>query len=243
MSDGWCPFAAKRRITEDGTQPGITPRCVIVHSQGGRGSLYGFWQKGSSLESHFWIGSDGTIEQYLRVTVRADANGEANRWREGSTYFGGVSIETESSVSATERWTPAQAASLARLLIWLCNEYRIPKRQMRHKTDGGIGWHVMFGAPGPWTQARGKVCPGKARIPQLVDEIIPLVAGDAAIPPNVKGALMALSDKEQAELFGLVKANNLLLQNLVGDLIPADSKTKGKFSKRVIDSLTRIEGK
>ena len=172
------PGATYRPIPEAYTQPKITARAVIVHSQAGRGSLYGWWLNPASkgLECHFWVSEAGRVEQYVPTDVRADANGEANAFA--------ISIETESSPQATERWNPVQAAALTKLIDWCCTTHGIPRRQMATAYDSGLGWHVMFGAPGPWTSVRGKTCPGPARIPQFRDEIIPAVAALAAPPPD-----------------------------------------------------------
>lgn len=163
-----CPFAAIRLLPESGTQPKITPRIAILHSAAGRGSLYKFFRDSSSLESHFWVSEDGLIEQYMDTNRRADANRHANGYA--------VSIETESSVAATERWAPAQAAAIVRLLDWICTEHPdVKRRQCGEPTGSGIGWHIMFGTPGPWTPV-AKSCPGPARVIQARDEIIPAVA-------------------------------------------------------------------
>ena len=195
-----CPFADIKLLPENATQPRINPRAVIAHSQAGHGSLYGFFKNGTSLESTFWISEEGKIEQYMDTEVRADANGQANTFA--------ISIETESSVLARERWNPKQAAALVKLIDWCCTEHNIPRRQMKHKDDSGLGWHVMFGAPGPWTPSRGKTCPGPARIPQFQNEIIPAVAagGKDISEPTTGDFLMALSDKQQDELYLWTKA-------------------------------------
>lgn len=189
------PHAAVRLLPESSRQPAIQPRAIILHSAAGRGSLYGFFRGSSQLESHFWVSSTGLVEQYIDTEVRADANRNANNFA--------ISIETESSVQATERWTPAQADAIVRLCVWLCDVHNIPKRQIDTPTGSGIGWHIMFGAPGPWTPV-AKSCPGPARIVQARDEIIPAVRrtdqSDPYKPPAPKGFLMALTDKEQDEL-------------------------------------------
>lgn len=183
--------------TESDTQPRITPRAIIHHSAGGKGSLYGWWQNPQSngLECHFWIGDDGTVEQYMDTNVRADANGEANGFA--------ISIETESTVHASEPWTAAQVEAIVALDDWLCRVHQIPRRLMTSPTGSGLAWHVQFGAPGPWTRARGKVCPGPARIAQMTDEIVPRVQARLTTPapkPPTGGFLMALTDDEQREL-------------------------------------------
>ena len=169
-----CPFATVKLLPESSTQPVIAPRIAILHSAAGRGSLYRFFRDSSNLESHFWVAEDGRIEQYVDTNRRADANLHANGYA--------VSIETESSPSATERWNPVQAAAIVKLLDWLCTEHpNIKRHQCDSPTGSGIGWHIMFGTPGPWTPV-AKSCPGPARIAQARDEIIPAVA--APVKPS-----------------------------------------------------------
>ncbi len=170
-----CPFAAQMLLPESATQPVIAPRIAILHSAAGRGSLYRFFRDSSSLESHFWVSDEGGIEQYIDTNRRADANRNANGYA--------ISIETESSPAATERWTPAQAAAIVRLLDWICTEHpNVKRRQCDSPTGSGIGWHIQFGTPGPWTPV-AKSCPGPARVIQARDEIIPaIVKGDPANP-------------------------------------------------------------
>lgn len=170
-----CPFASHKLLPESATQPKIIPRIVILHSAAGRGSLYNFFKNSSSLESHFWVSSTGVIEQYMDTNVRADANRHANGFA--------VSIETESTAAATERWTPEQAAAIVRLTDWLCSSYAIPRRLCDRWDGSGIGYHIQFGAPGPWTPV-AKSCPGPARIAQM-PEIIAAVqkAAAPAVPP------------------------------------------------------------
>lgn len=169
------PKAAIRLLPESGTQPKITPRIVILHSAAGRGSLHGFFANSSNLESHFWVSGSGLVEQYMDTNRRADANLHANGYA--------VSIETESTVAATERWTDRQAAAIVALVDWLCTEHEIPRVQVARPDGAGIGWHIMFGAPGPWTPV-SKSCPGPSRILQARDEIIPAVAAAANQPPE-----------------------------------------------------------
>lgn len=192
-----CPFAVQKLLPESGTQPKIVPRIAIMHSAAGRGSLYRFFLERSVLESHFWIGDDGTIEQYMDTERRADANLKANPFA--------VSIETESSVEAAERWTPAAAASLVRLLDWLCDVHPIPRRQCDRWDGAGLGWHIMFGAPGPWTPV-AKSCPGRARVPQARDEIIPAVAGQHPTTPDTEDDDMALTDDDKAWIKAEIEA-------------------------------------
>lgn len=199
-----CPFASHLLLPESKSQPGIVARAVILHSAAGRGSLHQFFLKSSNLESHFWVAEDGRIEQYIDTAVRADANLKANSFA--------VSIETESSPQATERWGPAQAAAIVKLLGWICDEHRIPKRLVPSWDGSGIGYHIQFGAPGPWTPVN-KSCPGPARIEQARNEIIPTVARGGVAPqppknPDPQELTMADITKILTELAEIKKIAN-----------------------------------
>jgi hypothetical protein len=200
-----CPFAELKLIPENATQPSIRPRSVIAHSAGGEGELYGWWMNDQSrgLESHFWVGRDGRIVQYVDTEVRADANGSANGYA--------VSIETASTKHATERWDPPQAAALVRLIDWLCDTHDIPRTIMATPTSPGLGWHVMFGAPGPWTPSKGKVCPGPARIIQYQHEIVPAVAsrdGNPLPPEDI------MTPEQEAKVDRLLASNTRIEKEL-----------------------------
>lgn len=164
------PAAKQMLLPESGSQPKITPRIAILHSAAGRGSLYKFFLNSSNLESHFWVSEAGVVEQYIDTGVRADANLHANSFA--------ISIETESSPSATERWSPAQAAAIVNLLDWICKTHNIPRVLVPTWDGAGIGYHIQFGAPGKWTPVN-KSCPGPERIKQTKNEIIPAVAKGA----------------------------------------------------------------
>ena len=210
----WCPFATHKPIPAAFMQRAIPTRAFIVHSAGGHSELYNWWLSDQShgLESTFFICDDqtghgfldGEIVQYIGVGIKADANGEANAFA--------TSCETASSVSASEPWTPAQAASLIRLIDWHATVTPTARKLMSTPTDTGIAWHVQFGAPGPWTPSRGKVCPGPARVAQLQADIIPAVIERGMHPsspppptPLPEGPLMALTDAEQTELLTKVR--------------------------------------
>lgn len=170
---GWCPFAIHKPIPETYEQPAITPRIAILHSAGGAAELYGWWMNPSSkgLESHVFVDDETYVDpadgleyarlyQYVNIFVRADANLDANDIA--------VSLESASTVNAREPWSVPQVRTIVRFLVWACTEAPTIKAQLCPSPRGsGIGWHVQFGAPGPWTPARGKVCPGPARIKQV----------------------------------------------------------------------------
>jgi hypothetical protein len=204
-----CPFAAWRPLTENSTQGRIDPTQAILHSAAdgpGRTSLWGFFEHSSNLESHFYIYMDGTIEQYLDTTVRGDANNLAN--------VRAISIETEDD-GLEQPWSAAQVASIKRLLDWICDVHpKVARRQCPAWDQPGIGWHVMFGAPGPWTPV-SKSCPRAARIPQIPAIIAAVAAGNPAPTPTLpKGFLMALTDDQQDWAAARIKETLELVRSL-----------------------------
>ncbi len=254
MSTGLCPFAVHKLLPETdgdgfGDQPRISPRIAILHSAAGYGSLYGWFRHSSNLESQFWISLDGVIEQYGLTTIRCDANLYANSFA--------VSIETESSRSATEPWTEAQVKAIIRLLDWLCREHPAIRRQLATSWNGtGIGWHTMWGSPSNWTPV-AKSCPGPARIVQTRDRIIPAVASLGSLPaphPNPPEEI-DMTPAEMKKLFNDVLDERLepiqleladvrsMVTTLKRHTVVGAEAAKGDDTvpDRIIDSLARIE--
>lgn len=167
------PGATLMLLPENKSQARIKPRLAILHSAGGEAELFGWWMNDQSrgLECHFWVSRGGEVVQYMDTEVRADANGEANSYA--------VSIETQSTSHASEPWDPAQVTAIVHLLDWLCRTHDIPRYlnqanpRIQAGADRGVDYHVHWGAPGPWTPSRGKVCPGAERIRQITREVIP----------------------------------------------------------------------
>lgn len=162
----WCPFAIHKPLRENATQGNITPRAIVLHTAVSNAtSLFDFFQNNSNLESHFYVRENGVIEQYMDTEIMADANKNANGFA--------VSIETWDG-GVIREWTDAQVVAIIRLCDWLCAVHKIPREQIPTSYGAGIGWHVMFGAPGPWTPV-AKSCPGAPRIAQVKNIIIPAV--------------------------------------------------------------------
>lgn len=165
MSDaGFCPFAVNRNIPPGSNDPAIKPRLAILHVADMLGpSLYDYFKNRSGgIESHFYVRLDGTVEQYRSIYFQADANLDANDFA--------VSIETEGK--AAGEWSEKQLGSIRSLLLWLHQEARIPLAKCQSWNGSGVGYHVMFGAPGHWTPV-AKSCPGPQRIKQFESVLVP----------------------------------------------------------------------
>ncbi|WCE39108.1 N-acetylmuramoyl-L-alanine amidase [Brevibacterium sp. BDJS002] len=142
----------------------------------------GMFQKNGTVgtESHFGVGGDGTIYQWVDTKYTADAN-----------YLGSghvISIETadhgpefkpwNTRGDNVPAWTPAQIKAIVKILVWVHKTHGIPLRATTSVTQKGVGYHRQ-GVPGnglpshlmgtkyQWSKYRGKVCPGDRRIAQI----------------------------------------------------------------------------
>lgn len=165
------PGATFRPIPETTTQPAIRATQVILHVSASEArSLFDWWNAtGNDLESHFHVARDGYAEQYIDTARSADANYLANRRSDGT---GAISVETQGA-DAGGPWSAAQLDRIVAILRWAHTVHGVPLRLCPGPDEPGIGWHVMWGAPGAWTPAAGKVCPGPARIAQIKNVILP----------------------------------------------------------------------
>lgn len=167
----WCPFAKKMELQpESDAQAAINPTQFIVHSLAAPWTIertYEYWRDSTNLESHFGLGYDGRLCQYIGTNTRADANAQANSRA--------ISLESAANLSNSDPWTNAQLDTLVRVLDWAAKEHGIPRRKCRSWTDPGFGYHKMF----PEWSTGGTACPGAARTEQFNKIVIPrLIAGD-----------------------------------------------------------------
>lgn len=177
------PHAKQLLLPENRTQRRIVPTQIIVHTavdSKAATSLYPFFSRADvGAESHFFVNNTGGVEQYMDTEVMANANRFADTRA--------ISIETEDDGDPEGNpWTGAQSLALVHLIDWLCRAHGIPRVRVPVWDQPGIGWHSMwsFREPedlkgmlptSPWTIFRGKTCPGKTRIRQFLDLILPSV--------------------------------------------------------------------
>jgi hypothetical protein len=161
---------------ESDSQPAIVPTQFIVHSIAAPWTpqrIYEYWRDSTNLESHFGLGFDGALGQYIGTQTRADANMHANLRPDGT---GAVSCESASNLQHTDPWTDAQVEALIRLGVWLHQQHGLPLRICRSWDDPGYGYHRLF----PQWSDGGTACPGDARVQQFHDLVFPGIVARAA---------------------------------------------------------------
>ncbi|MBD2831671.1 N-acetylmuramoyl-L-alanine amidase [Streptomyces pratensis] len=172
----WYPGATKYELQpESDAQPAIRPTQFIVHSiiaPWTARRVYEYWRDSTNLESHFGLGYEGDLGQFIGTETRADANAGANRRSDGT---GAVSIETASNLQGSDPWTDEQVEELIKLGVWLHQKHGIPLRICRTHNDPGMGWHSLF----PQWSTSGTACPGKARIAQFKTTVFPGIVARA----------------------------------------------------------------
>ena len=178
MSKDRYPGATWAPLPESGTAGRYVKTQLIVHSTGTRASAAAnrryFSDSKVNVESTFIVDLDGGCLQIMEAYERADANGDSNA----------RAMSVEMVGQAGDPFTAAQLDRLAGIADWACDNHPIERRRIPAPTQSGIGWHVMFGAPGPWTKVRGKECPGPKRIAQVRDRLIPALVGRPAPSPT-----------------------------------------------------------
>jgi hypothetical protein len=172
----WYPAAEKMELQpESDSQPAIRPTQFIVHSIVAPWTpqrTYEYWRDSTNLESHFGLGYDGSLGQFIGTQTRADANAAANLRADGT---GAVSLESASNLQASDPWTPAQVEALIKLGVWLHQEHGIPLRICRTADDPGFGYHRLFDAWNPSAHS----CPGGARVKQFREAVFPGIVARA----------------------------------------------------------------
>lgn len=187
------PFAEKRLIPRFNKIPMKNYRRVNIHvAVSNSNSLYGvFSAPTAGACSHFYVTREGVIEQYIdtRYQSAADLHGSDST----------ISIENEGGVTDPngEKFTLAQMVGNAMIWAWARDTHQI-RNQMAKNTQTtanslGLSWHRLgvqgnFKGRGGilevsykpggilYSRARGKECPGDAKILQI-DDIFAMAKG------------------------------------------------------------------
>lgn len=181
----WYPGATRYELQpESDAQPAIRPTQVIFHSIAAPWTakrVYEYWRDSTNLESHFGLGYEGDLGQFIGTETRADANYQANRRADGT---GAISLESASNLEHTDPWTAAQVEELIKLGVWAHKTHGIPLRICRSWDDPGFGYHALY----PEWAVSGTACPGAARIKQFREVVFPGIvaraAGTTTPPPS-----------------------------------------------------------
>lgn len=176
----WYPGAKKMELQpESDAQDAIRPTQLILHSIAAPWTperTYEYWRDSTNLESHFGLGFNGALAQYIGTQTRADANMYANERPDGT---GAVSVESASNLDHSDPWTDAQVAALIKLGVWMHQAHGVPLRICRTHSDPGFGYHALF----PQWSNGGTACPGSARIRQFREVIFPGIVAAAGGQP------------------------------------------------------------
>lgn len=199
-----CPFARVRLLPESHTQRRIVPTQAIAHTAvdaPGPTDLVGYFGRSDvGTESHFWVDRDGVIWQMMDTGREADANRTAD--------IRAISYETEDDSARRGGdilpWSTEQLDAIIRLNTWLVATHAIPARLCPAHDAPGLGWHSMWGfrdpiaqtgaVDNPWSHYRGKTCPGRARIAQFREIVVPAVVAAAGRPRPKEPAVITAAD-------------------------------------------------
>lgn len=182
---------------------------IVLHTMAG--SLAGteamFLQSGfTGTESHFGVGADGTVLQWVDTSRRADANLNGT-WRLLSVETADTGPPFPSwSGSNVPAWTDAQLDAIAGIVAWAAKAHDFPIEAMRSSRAGerGVGWHRLGIEPWrvdggeAWSESTGKACPGDRRIAQVPEVIrrARAIAGGGDDLPEPAALLAAEVTKE-----------------------------------------------
>ena len=232
-----CPFADWKPLPENDYQGSIVPTQLIIHTavdQPGPTNLEKWFGRESvKAESHFWLTNNGKLVQMMDTNVRANANRYAD--------VRAISIETEDDGNPEGNpWTPAQLDTLVRLIKWVKTAHDIPTSLIKTSTGAGIGWHSMFGFTdpiaqtgplrnNPWSFSYAKTCPGKTRINQFLNDVLPTAQGnmDSQLP-LLKGST------------GLLVT---ILQYILNEFGAAGLEIDGQFGAATATAVRSYQGK
>lgn len=158
--------------------PLIDPLGWVEHVVVGYGDPYWTFENAVSPNrrfSHLWVGRDGTVRQYQRLSEDSWAQGAGNGWTPGTGYW---AVETEGY--PTEPLTDAQIEALAQWHVWCGAADYVAATP----GDRGIGTHQMGGAA--WG---GHQCPGPIRAGQrsaIIARAQQIRGGDVVTPADIK---------------------------------------------------------
>lgn len=163
------------------TEPSIgTPRILIFHTMVGYlSSTDALFRNGgyTGTESTFGVGGpwdgatlDGAVWQWQSLDRQADAQAGGNAYA--------TSIETSDGGDPLRPWSAKQLQALIALGAWWCRQTGNPARLVTNPSQNGLGYHAQFTVWNP----DAHTCPGRTRIAQLLDVVVPGIAAAVGTP-------------------------------------------------------------
>lgn len=243
----WYPLAKKRPIAPGPNDPPVQIIGAILHVDAGNSpDLYPYFSSAAAkgIESHFHVPKAGAVIQMRDTHYEADANLKGNSFTAANGQrYGYASIETQGLEKG--EWNSHQLANIKLVLKWLSETHSFPLRVAKSSTHPGVGYHIMFGAPGPWTPI-SKSCPGPDRIRQFYDVLVPWFnagapGGNANTPPSevevvtpddVEKIAQAVYDKIEPRL----KAYTLDMKKYEAQNDVPDAKRAAAYTVAAIDA-------
>lgn len=255
MGTGLMPGAIQKPITPGANDPVIKPCGVVLHTAVSRSdSLHDFFAtKSGGIESHFYVRTDGTIEQYRSIFREADAQLDGNSFMRNGVLVGFVSVETEGMGDDT--WTPAQLMAIKKIIVWVRIQSPFPWRVCPAWNEPGIGYHTLFGAPSHWTPV-AKVCPGPDRIRQFRATLVPWIQSKATSAASSSQAAQSGADLTESSGMFFTRFRDKynhdevidleLLDRLIGSTQSAKTRTAAKACRwactQAVRTLVKVVG-
>jgi len=250
--------AVWRPLTGDeALQPTRRTRGFIVHTfvdHPGPTDMAGYFDRSDvSAEATFVLPLEGPPVQIMKATQRVDTQVAGNYWLEAGVPVGYGSVECEDEGDPEHvPFTDSQLDELVGLFGYYHRVHGIPLRWCQTSTDVGFGWHSMFGyvdgirleggiIHNPWTTAQGKICPGRLRISQLVNIVMP-----RAVEASNQASGATAMTPEQWNVYKADRERQRVHQEVVEDLLARiDQKLttfRGGSSKRERSIIDRVKG-
>ena len=240
------PGARQRLIPPGTNDPPIIPIGIIWHTDAGDSkSLYGYFNGPSGgIESHLHFPKVGAPEQYRDFGHEADANYHANSFLINGKRYGFISGETQGL--ATDLWNDHQLSEMKKFMLWARQNLHVALSKCVGPYSPGVGYHTMWGSPGPWTPY-AKDCPGKHRIEQFGNDLVPWMksvtsAGGSTGTPPAGGNEMTKADVQML-LDTVIRADGLTVrQALAGADFASDQLAEGgKLQGNVREILAEVK--
>ena len=148
-----------RPLNFSNKMPNRTPmKAVILHTNAGGKDVFDWFNRpGNDIAAHFQIYVDGSCDQFIDTSKQAFAAFQSNVWA--------IQVETEDDGHPEKPWTIAQLDTI----IALCKWARTGNVILKETPSNGVGWHCQYYS---WNKD-AHTCPGKVRIAQIKNVIIP----------------------------------------------------------------------